>query len=123
MPARVLIVEDSPSVASVVLFVLEDAGYEAVVIGNGALAVADATSTPPAVILLDLAVPGLDGYGVCARLAEDERTRGIPIVLMTGSQQSASSERLAGYPIRDVIVKPFSPRDLLARVRAIIDRA
>lgn len=117
---RILVIEDDPSVISVVEFVLEMAGFDAVFAGDGGAGVASARQTRPAVILLDLGIPVLDGYGVCAALAEDPATAAIPIVLMTGTAESASSERLAKFPIRDVIVKPFSPKDLLARVQVLV---
>lgn len=116
MSTRILVVDDAPSVTGVVQFVLEDVGYEVEIADDGRTALVAIAARRPDLILLDLGVPGIDGYEILARLRDDPATAVIPVVLLTGTQETASSQRLAGYPVRDVILKPFSPRALVERV-------
>jgi DNA-binding response OmpR family regulator len=116
-----LVVDDAPSVTGVVQFVLDAEGYEAEIVEDGRLAVAAVERQRPDLILLDLNVPGLDGYQIAAKLQESTETAAIPIILLTGTRESASNPRLAGYPIRDIVLKPFSPKELVGRIRRVLD--
>ena len=121
MSQRILVVDDAPSVTGVVQFVLDAEGYEAEIVEDGHVALAAIAARRPDLILLDLNVPGLDGYQIAARLHESPETASIPIILLTGTQESATSPRLAGFPIKDVVLKPFSPRELISRIRTVLD--
>lgn len=123
MSQRILVVDDAPSVTAVVQFVLETEGYDAEIVEDGRVALQAIAARRPDLILLDLNVPGLDGYQVAAKLQEDPGTASIPIILLTGTQESANSSRLAGYPIKDIVLKPFSPKELAARIRKVLDEA
>jgi DNA-binding response OmpR family regulator len=118
---HVLVVDDAPSVTGVLQFVLEAEGYEASIAENGLAALEAVARRRPDLILLDLGVPGLDGYGVCARLQERPETATIPIMLLTGTLAATGSPRLSGYPIKDFVLKPFSPRDLVERIRRVLE--
>jgi CheY-like chemotaxis protein len=118
---RILVVDDAPSVTGVVQFVLETEGYDAEIVADGRLAIAAVERQRPDLILLDLNVPGMDGYQVAAHLQGSPETASIPIILLTGTQETANSPRLAAYPIRDVVLKPFSPKELAARIRRALD--
>jgi two-component system OmpR family response regulator len=118
---RILVVDDAPSVTGVVQFVLDAEGYDAEIVGDGRVALEAIARRRPDLILLDLNVPGLDGYQVAERLQGSPETAGIPIILLTGTRETASSPRLTGYPIRDVVMKPFSPKELVARIRKALD--
>ena len=121
MSRRILVVDDAPSVTGVVQFVLDAEGYDAEIVDDGRLAIAAVERRIPDLILLDLNVPGLDGYGIAARLQESPETAAIPIIVLTGTRETASSPRLAGFPIKDVVLKPFSPKELVARIRKALD--
>jgi two-component system alkaline phosphatase synthesis response regulator PhoP len=119
---RVLVVEDEPDVAELIRFNLFKEGYEVVVVGNGADAVRRARDSKPDVILLDIMVPQLNGWEVCRRLKQDDETRRIPIIMVTGRVDEG--DKVLGFELGadDYVTKPFSARELLARVRAVTRR-
>jgi two-component system, OmpR family, alkaline phosphatase synthesis response regulator PhoP len=119
---RVLVVEDEPDVAELIRFNLFKEGYEVVVVGNGADAVRRARDSKPDVILLDIMVPQLSGWEVCRRLKQDDETRRIPIIMVTGRVDEG--DKVLGFELGadDYVTKPFSARELLARVRAVTRR-
>jgi DNA-binding response OmpR family regulator len=118
---RILVVDDAPSVTGVVQFVLDAEGYEAEIVEDGRQAMAAVERARPDLILLDLNVPGLSGYEIAEKLHERPETAGIPIILLTGTRESAANPRLAGYPIKDIVLKPFSPKELISRIRTALD--
>ncbi|HTK88706.1 MAG TPA: response regulator transcription factor [Verrucomicrobiae bacterium] len=117
-----LVVEDEPDVAELIRFNLFKEGYEVVVVGNGADAVRRARDSKPDVILLDIMVPQLNGWEVCRRLKQDDETRRIPIIMVTGRVDEG--DKVLGFELGadDYVTKPFSARELLARVRAVTRR-
>ncbi len=122
---RVLLVEDEPDVAELIRYNLAREGYEILVAANGADAVRhlrESRAPPIDVVLLDLMVPQLNGWEVCRRLKQDPDTRGIPIIMVTG--RAEEGDKVLGFELGadDYVTKPFSPRELLARVRAVIRR-
>jgi two-component system phosphate regulon response regulator PhoB len=118
----VLIVEDEPDIRGLLVFHLEREGYQVVQSRNGAEALRAARSSPPDLILLDLMLPEMDGLEVCRRLRGDPTTRAIPIVMLTARGDEV--DRVLGLELGadDYVVKPFSPRELVARVRAVLRR-
>ncbi len=121
--ARVLVVEDDPDIAELVARYLGKAGFttERAASGNEAL---DAIAVKaPDLIVLDLMLPHVDGLEVCRRVRASERTAGIPIIILTA--RAEESERIVGLELGgdDYIAKPFSPNELVARVRALLRRA
>jgi DNA-binding response OmpR family regulator len=90
--------------------------------GNGAEALRQAQEAKPEVILLDLMVPQLNGWEVCRRLKQDPVTRGIPVIMVTG--RTEEGDKVLGFELGadDYVTKPFSPRELLARIRAVLRR-
>lgn len=119
---RVLLVEDEQDVAEVIRFNLRKEGYEVTVVGNGADGVRHAREGKPDVILLDIMVPQLNGWEVCRRLKQDADTRRIPIIMVTGRVDEG--DKVLGFELGadDYVTKPFSPRELVARVRAVTRR-
>ena len=113
---RVLIVEDEAGIAEVLADLLGDEGYETAVSVDGAAlgAVADA---PPALILLDVMMPGMDGPEVCRRLKADPRTAHVPVVFVTALPPETLAARLGDCPYDDVLPKPFTLDGVLAVVR------
>src|SRR5216117_4388332 len=122
-PGRVLLLEDEQDVAELMRYQLTKEGYDVVIAGNGADALRLARDTRPDVILLDIMVPQLNGWEVCRRLKEDPDTRAIPVIMVTGRVEEGN--KVLGFELGadDYVTKPFSPRELLARIRAVARRA
>ena len=124
MPKSVLIIEDDPDIAKSVKYNLESAGFAAIVASTGeqGLKLALDTQNPPVVIVLDLMLPGMNGMELCRRLRRESQTRRTPIIMLTA--KTSEADRIAGLDIGadDYIAKPFSVRELLARVRAVLRR-
>jgi len=117
----ILVVDDEPTIAEVVARYLARAGYEARTAADGPSAVAAATSRRPDLVVLDIMLPGLDGLDVMRRLHEDAEGR-VPVILLTAKGEE--SDRLVGLRrgADDYVVKPYSPRELVARVDAVLRR-
>jgi DNA-binding response OmpR family regulator len=120
MPASVLIVEDDPRIARLVRQNLEAAGLACRVAPDGDAALAEFERDRPALIVLDLMIPGPDGHEVCRRI---RRTSDLPILMLTARGDEA--EKVLGFELGadDYLVKPFSTRELVARVRALLRRS
>src|ERR671916_1965290 len=125
MTKPVLIVEDDPDIAESLRYNLERDGLKALIAETGekGLAAALDKNNPPALILLDLMLPGMSGTELCRRLRREPATRRTPIIMLTA--RGAEVDRVAGLDLGadDYITKPFSVRELLARVRAVLRRA
>lgn len=121
--AHILVVDDEPDILSVLVYHLSRDGYRVTTAVNGPAALATAESEGPALILLDLMLPGMDGYEVLQRLRRNERTASIPIILLTARREE--EERIKGFEVGadDYITKPFSARELTLRVEALLRRA
>jgi phosphate regulon transcriptional regulator PhoB len=119
---RILVVEDEQDVAELLRYHLVKEGYDVVVAGNGTDAVKRARDVRPELILLDIMVPHLNGWEVCRRLKAEEETRAIPIIMVTGRVEEG--DKVLGFELGadDYVTKPFSPRELVARVRAVVRR-
>lgn len=119
MSSRVLVVEDDPTVAEVVVRYLEREGYTTETVGDGHAALASARALPPALVILDLMLPGMDGLDVCRELRE---LAPVPVVILTA--RGDEDDRIVGLELGadDYVSKPFSPRELIARVNAVLRR-
>lgn len=120
MKQRIFVVEDEPDIASVLVDYLRAAGFEPAHFGDGEAALTAALALPPALVLLDLMLPGLDGLAVLKALRE----RGnLPVVMLTARVEEV--DRLLGLELGadDYICKPFSPREVVARVKAVLRRS
>ena len=124
MSRPVLIVEDDPDIAESLRYNLERDGLEARVAETGekGLTAALDSKNPPALIILDLMLPGMSGTELCRRLRREPATRRTPIIMLTA--RTTESDRIAGLDLGadDYITKPFSVRELMARVRAVFRR-
>ena len=118
----VLVADDDPDILALVTFRLERAGYEVVGANDGEQALQLALAQPPDLAVLDVMMPKLDGYEVTTRLRQNERTRRIPIILLTARVQEADIARGFEVGADDYVKKPFSPQELGARVQAILGR-
>jgi two-component system alkaline phosphatase synthesis response regulator PhoP len=124
MPRPVLIIEDDPDIAESLRYNLEREGLGAVVASTGQEGLAEASNprNPPMLIILDLMLPGMSGSELCRRFRREPQTRRTPIIMLTA--KASESDRVAGLDLGadDYITKPFSIRELLARVRAVLRR-
>lgn len=120
---KLFVVEDDTDIARLVRHHLEAAGYRVRVYATTQAVLADALRERPALLLLDIMVPGGDGIALCRQIRQSGETlRGTPIVFMTA--RSSEADRIRGLEIGadDYITKPFSPRELVARVKAVLRR-
>jgi phosphate regulon transcriptional regulator PhoB len=123
MNSTILIVEDEKDLAQLVSYNLEQAGFRTKIETNGADALSRAQKESPALILLDLMLPKMNGLEVCRLLRADPKTKAIPIIMLTAKGEEI--DRVVGFEMGadDYIVKPFSPRELVLRVKAILKRS
>jgi DNA-binding response OmpR family regulator len=119
VPKTVLVVDDEPKIVEVVGDYLRGAGFSVTTAADGNGAVAAARARPPDLVVLDLGLPGLDGLDVAREL---RRASPVPIIMLTA--RGSETDRVLGLELGadDYLVKPFSPRELLARVRAVLRR-
>jgi len=119
---RILVVEDDRDIAELVARYLERSGFEVDILSSGTQVLAAIASRPPDLLILDLMLPGVDGLEICRSIRSTTATRTIPVIMLTA--RAEESERIAGLEIGadDYIAKPFSPNELVARVRALLRR-
>jgi DNA-binding response OmpR family regulator len=124
MARSVLIIEDDPDIAENLRYNLERDGLQSRVTGTGEQGLAAALNPegPPALVILDLMLPGMSGTEICRRLRREPSTRRTPIIMLTA--RTSEADRVAGLDLGadDYITKPFSVRELMARVRAVLRR-
>ncbi len=122
MKAKILVVDDEPDVVTLLDFNLKAAGMEVLVAGDGAEALHKARHSSPSLILLDLMLPEMDGLEVCKALRRDPETANIPILMLTA--KAAEIDRVLGLEIGadDYVTKPFSPRELVLRIKKLLQR-
>jgi DNA-binding response OmpR family regulator len=122
MAARILVVEDDSDIAELVTRYLERDGYLVERAASGREGLNRIAAKPPALLILDLMLPEVDGLEVCRLVRGNEKTAAIPIIMLTA--RAEESERIVGLEVGadDYIAKPFSPNELVARVRALLRR-
>jgi DNA-binding response OmpR family regulator len=121
---RILIVEDDTDIALSLRLKLErDGGYEVATTTDGTAGMREALDRPPDLVLLDVNLPGMDGFEICRRLRKEPATSAVPIIMLTA--RIDETDRVAGleFGADDYITKPFSPKEALARVRAVLRRS
>lgn len=119
---RVLVVDDEPDILSILVYHLSREGYRVSTAVTGRTAIRSAVAETPDLVVLDLMLPEMDGYEVLAQLRQHESTRATPVILLTA--RTEEEERLKGFDVGadDYVTKPFSPRELVARVKALLRR-
>jgi two-component system, OmpR family, alkaline phosphatase synthesis response regulator PhoP len=119
----ILVVDDEPGIVTIARDYLDRAGFRVISAGDGVSALRLARAERPSLLVLDLMLPGMDGLDVARALREDPATRALPIIMLTARVEEA--DRLIGLELGadDYITKPFSPRELVARVRAVLRRS
>jgi len=120
---KILIVEDEHDIAELIAFNLRRAGYEVSLAHDGIEGTTMAMRERPSLIVLDLMLPGRDGFGVFRELRRDARTASIPVIMLTARAQT--EDRIQGLEIGadDYLTKPFSPKELLLRIQAVLKRS
>jgi len=118
----ILIIEDENDLAELVAFNLEKEGYRPLIAHDGPSGLEAARHNPPDLILLDIMLPGMSGMDICKVLKGSEKTIRIPVIMMTAKGEEI--DRVVGFEVGadDYVVKPFSPRELLLRVKAVLRR-
>ncbi|MFW6313860.1 MAG: response regulator [Spirochaetota bacterium] len=119
---RILVVDDEPDIRELIRFSLERDGLEVFTVDTGEAALAQAARLKPDLMILDLMLPGLDGLAVCGRLKGNADTRDISVLMLTARTEDSDIVTGLEAGAEDYVTKPFSPRVLLARVRAILRR-
>jgi phosphate regulon transcriptional regulator PhoB len=119
----VLVVEDDKDIVQLLSYTIRSSGFDVVTSGDGFEALSMARQHTPDIILLDLMLPGLGGFEVCRELKRDTKTKQIPILMLTARGEEV--DRIVGLELGadDYVVKPFSPRELVLRIRAILRRS
>ncbi|KJS13329.1 MAG: XRE family transcriptional regulator [Peptococcaceae bacterium BRH_c8a] len=120
MPHKVLVVDDENSILRLITFNLEKEGYHTIVANDGNEALAKINTEQPDLVILDLMLPGIDGLEVCRRV----RQEGLPVAVIMLTAKDQEIDRVLGLELGadDYITKPFSPRELVARVKAVLRR-
>ena len=123
MQKRILIVDDEPAIREMVAFALRKAEYLPVHAGDGREAADAIAERVPDLILLDWMLPGMSGLDLARRWLRDELTRDVPIIMLTA--RGEENDRVSGLEsgVDDYVVKPFSARELLARIKAVLRRS
>jgi two-component system alkaline phosphatase synthesis response regulator PhoP len=123
MPGTIAIIEDESNIVELVKYNLDRDGYHTISANNGKKGLDLVRQELPDLVILDLMMPELDGISVCKQLRADPQTKNIPVIILTAKSEEA--DRVLGLEIGadDYVTKPFSPRELVARVRAVLRRS
>ena len=121
-PSYILIVEDEPEIADLIRFHVERAGMQAKAIHSGRIAMDVIGREPPRLVVLDLMLPDLDGLEVCRRLKWSPETRDIPVLIVSAKGEETDVVTGIELGADDYVTKPFSPRELIARLKNILRR-
>ncbi|MCH2136061.1 MAG: response regulator transcription factor [Phycisphaerales bacterium] len=119
---HILIIEDEPEIAELIALNLDTAGMRAEAAASGEAGLSAMETTMPDLVVLDLMLPGIDGLEVCRRLKYEAATRSLPIIMLTARGEEADIVAGLEMGADDYMVKPFSPRELVARIRAVLRR-
>lgn len=122
MSATILVVEDEPGIQEVLKFNLGQHGHDVVVAGDGEDAMSLLRGALPDLILLDWMLPGMSGIDLAKRIRGDGRLKGIPIIMLTARTEERDKIQGLDTGADDYITKPFSPRELMARIKAVLRR-
>lgn len=119
---RIVVIEDEPDIAELLEFHLEQEGFRVVTADGGEEGLRIVRQDPPALVLLDLRLPDIDGLDVCRALKEDPRTRQVRLIMLTARHEERDVVLGLGLGADDYVGKPFSPAALAARIRAVLRR-
>ncbi len=120
MPASVLVVDDEPNIVLSLEFLMRQAGFDVRTARDGDAALAAIAERPPDLVLLDLMIPGRDGYEICQAIRSDPACARTRIVMLTARSREVEREKGLALGADDYVTKPFSTRDLVERVRQLL---
>ena len=122
MTPRILVVDDDWGLRRLICLVLNQEGFEVIEAADGAEALARAHDSNPTLVLLDVMMPGMDGFDVCRRLRNDQRTQQLPIVFSSALDAVDQCNEAQQLGADDCLKKPIDPGELIARLRGVMDR-
>lgn len=119
----IVLIEDDPDIVQLLVHYLQTAGYQVHTESNGSAAVRAVREQSPAAVILDVMLPGFDGYEVCRRLRAEPSTAALPILMLTARGTEGDKVRGLEIGADDYVTKPFSPKEVVARVKALVRRS
>ena len=119
----VVVVEDEADIQDVIAYNLKRDGYEVLTASRGDEGLSLIQAKMPDLVILDLMLPGIDGLSICQQLRADPKTKSLPIIILSAKEEEADVVIGLGFGADDCVPKPFSPRELLARVKAVLRRS
>jgi DNA-binding response OmpR family regulator len=122
MSPRILVADDDDGMRQLLRLIFARAGFDVIEAASGEQALARAVDSEPSVILLDIMMPGMDGYDTCRQLKSDQRTQGVPVIFVSAIEDRTGRNSATRYGADDWIKKPIGPRDLVARVQLVMNR-
>jgi DNA-binding response OmpR family regulator len=120
---RILVADDDEDIRDLVVFKLTQAGYDVEAVDDGAAALSSIEAQMPRLAILDVMMPGLSGIDVLRRVRADERLKDLEVILLTAKSRDIDVDAGFATGASDYVIKPFSPRELLHRVNALVARA
>ncbi len=120
---RILVADDDGDIRDLVVFKLTQAGYDVEAVQDGAAALQSIEASPPRLAILDVMKPGLAGIDVLRKVRADERLKDLEVILLTAKSRDIDVDAGFATGASDYVIKPFSPRELLHRVNALVARA
>jgi DNA-binding response OmpR family regulator len=119
---RVVVADDDQDILDLVVFKLNQAGFETVAVGDGVAALAAIEADPPRLAILDVMMPGLSGMDVLRKVRANEATKDLDVILLTARARDSDVDTGFASGASDYVIKPFSPRELMHRVNAVLAR-
>jgi DNA-binding response OmpR family regulator len=123
MTQRILIVDDEPNIVVPLEFLMRREGFDVAVAGDGQAALDALAASVPDLVILDVMLPKLSGFEVCRRIRADPRLAGLKVLMLTAKGRDQEVEKGLGLGADAYVTKPFSTRDLVARIRALLGEA
>jgi DNA-binding response OmpR family regulator len=120
MNKKILVVEDDPGALRLVQYTLQHEGYEVLIATNGLVGLKKAQSEEPDLIILDVMLPGMDGFEICHRLRGEPQTAGLPILMLSAKAQEADKTTGLKVGADDYLPKPADPAEIILRVRSLL---
>lgn len=120
MTASVLVVDDEPNIVLSLEFLLKQAGFRVRMASNGEAALAAIAEDPPDLVLLDVMIPGRDGYAVCQAIRANPAWQGVRVLMLTAKGSEIQREKGLSLGADDYVTKPFSTRELVDRIRRML---
>ena len=122
MKPRILVADDDDGLRQLLRMILQREGFEVIEAADGEQTLARATDSDPTLILLDVMMPGMDGYDVCRQLKNDHRTGEVPVIFVSAAEDVRYRNEVMRLGADDCIKKPIGPRELIARVKCVMEQ-